>query len=108
MWKIRFRQHERLPVSHLISLVGTNAKVPLKLWRDGQVIHETVELSPEEHFVAPYTYDSPPSYYIFAGLVFIDLQKPFLQEWGDGEDWEEKCPQVSVALLCTDICVVAV
>lgn len=31
-----------------------------------------------------------------AGLVFMPLTQPYLQEWGEegGDDWQSKCPQV--------------
>jgi len=36
-------------------------------------------------------YDTPPSYFIFAGLVFQVLTQPYLcQEWG--KEWQQKAP----------------
>ena len=41
--------------------------------------------------VPVHQFDKLPSYYIFAGLVFIPLTQPYLHEYG--EDWYNTCPR---------------
>jgi hypothetical protein len=42
----------------------------------------SVPLQPSSLLVPVHQYDLAPSYYIFAGLVFVPLTQPFLHEWG--------------------------
>jgi len=42
-----------------------------------------------------YFMDQPPRYVILGGLVFLELSRPFLQEWGN--DWVKSAPQRLVA-----------
>lgn len=41
--------------------------------------------------VPVHQFDKLPSYYIFAGLVFIPLTQPYLHEYG--EDWYNTSPR---------------
>ena len=48
----------------------------------------TLQLQP---LVPVHQFDKLPSYYIFAGLVFIPLTQPYLHEYG--EDWYNTSPR---------------
>lgn len=41
--------------------------------------------------VPVHQFDKLPSYFIFAGLVFVPLTQPYLHEYG--EDWYNTCPR---------------
>ena len=41
--------------------------------------------------VPVHQFDKLPSYYIFAGLVFVPLTQPYLHEYG--EDWYNSSPR---------------
>ena len=51
----------------------------------------SVVVQPPSLLVPVHQYDMAPTYYIFAGLVFVPLSQPYLQEWGD--DWYNSCPR---------------
>lgn len=44
-----------------------------------------------EPLVPVHQFDKIPSYYIFAGLVFVPLTQPYLHEYG--EDWYNTSPR---------------
>ena len=44
-----------------------------------------------DQLVPVHQFDKLPSYYIFAGLVFIPLTQPYLHEYG--EDWYNASPR---------------
>jgi len=50
-----------------------------------------VELSPAKPLVPPHLFDTNPSYFIYAGLVFTPLTTPYLTEYG--EDWYNTAPR---------------
>ena len=43
------------------------------------------------------TYDTPPSYFIYGGLVFQPLSKSYLQVWG--KNWGQSAPKPLVVIL---------
>lgn len=48
----------------------------------------TIQLQP---LVPVHQFDKLPSYFIFAGLVFVPLTQPYLHEYG--EDWYNTSPR---------------
>jgi hypothetical protein len=47
--------------------------------------------SPAASVVEPYSFDSAPRYYVLGGLVFQELSRQFLREWG--AEWTRKAPE---------------
>eukprot|EP00455_Lapot_gusevi_P051338 TRINITY_DN7627_c0_g1_i3.p1 TRINITY_DN7627_c0_g1~~TRINITY_DN7627_c0_g1_i3.p1 ORF type:complete len:399 (-),score=100.17 TRINITY_DN7627_c0_g1_i3:52-1248(-) len=88
---VTFRNRERIVFDWLVSKKFAGDKVRLKLLRNGQTVEVDVQLAPAPALVAVHQYDKMPSYYIFAGLVFVPLTQPFLHEWG--EDWYNDSPR---------------
>lgn len=69
-------------------------KVVLKILREGKTQELSVQMQPldragttSESFLA----DKAPPYFILGGLVFVELSRPYLQEWGP--DWNSNAPQ---------------
>lgn len=52
------------------------------------IIYSIMQLQP---LVPVHQFDKVPSYYIFAGLVFVPLTQPYLHEYG--EDWYNTSPR---------------
>lgn len=80
---IRFRHRgERITFEyHLMSkFIGDKCK--LEILRDGKVSTVEAEVMERKHLVPVQTYDVRPSYFVYAGLVFIRLIQPFLHEYG--------------------------
>jgi S1-C subfamily serine protease len=80
----------KLSFGHLIrgrSYVGDELAV--KVLRDGQEVELKGKLSRKnanEYLVPPYRFDRGPNYLVQGGLVFQELNKPYLQSWGDNQN----------------------
>ncbi|XP_022965463.1 protease Do-like 10, mitochondrial [Cucurbita maxima] len=88
---VSFRNRERITFDHLVSMKKANEKSVIKILRDGQVCELSITLRPLQPLVPVHQFDKLPSYYIFAGLVFIPLIQPYLHEYG--EDWYNTSPR---------------
>jgi len=85
----------KLSITHLTT---TNAyvgqKVVMTVIRNGQRTSVPVELfrrSLEDYVVEPYSVGKSPRYFILDGLVFQELTRQYLREWG--ADWQKNAPQ---------------
>jgi S1-C subfamily serine protease len=90
----------RLSFSHLTSIGSEiGEKVDFEIFRDGkkQVLPVTLEALDRGAIISePFVFDRQPRYLIFGGLVFQELSRPYLQEWGG--NWMKDAPQRLVAL----------
>jgi hypothetical protein len=90
----------KIPFSHLTNtLAHVGDVVNFKILRDGK--HETVpvrvaSVDSEKSVSDPYEFDHQPRYQILGGLVFQELSRPYLQEWGG--NWIKDAPQRLVYL----------
>ena len=92
---VPFRGRERIGFEYLFSRKFLGDQVKLKLLRNGEEREEMVEISKVDPLVPVHSFDKAPSYYILAGMVFINLTQSYLFEWGD--DWRG-CPRQLVSL----------
>ena len=85
----------KVSMGHLVSCEHFEGeKVPFKLLRQGKEIRCLVTLThpdPSASIIEPYTLDKAPRYYILGGLVFQELSRQFLKEWGP--EWISKAPE---------------
>ncbi|GAB2211879.1 hypothetical protein Drorol1_Dr00025218 [Drosera rotundifolia] len=88
---VPFRNRERITFDHLVSMKKPNEKAVVRVWRDGKEHDFTLTLSPLQQLVPVHQFDKLPTYYIFAGLVFVPLTQPYLHEFG--EDWYNISPR---------------
>jgi len=90
----------KIPFSHLTStLANVGDKLDFVIFRDGQkqTLPVTLEAAnPDQVRSEPYVFDRAPRYYILGGLVFEELSRSYLQEWGG--NWPKEAPQQLVAL----------
>ncbi len=89
----------RINVVHLFTSGFVGDRVPIKYMRDGQP--QTAELvlarKPPQDFVSPpYVLDRGPKYLIADGMIFQELSRQYLKEWGG--DWQKQAPQRLVYL----------
>ncbi len=73
--------------------------VPLQVQRKGQSMALNMALehqSTDDYVVPPYTYDKAPRYYVLGGLIFQELSRQYLKEWGG--NWLREAPQKFVYL----------
>jgi len=69
-----------------IDLAQNNDTVPLKIWRDGQMIDVSLPVKVySDDVLQGNQYDVLPNYYIYGGLVFTDLSLDYLKTFG--ADW---------------------
>ncbi|KAI9083867.1 hypothetical protein K1719_034125 [Acacia pycnantha] len=88
---VPFRNRERITFDHLVSMKQPNEKAVVKVLRNGEEHEFSIILRPLQPLVPIHQFDKLPSYYIFAGLVFVPLTQPFLHEFG--EDWYNTSPR---------------
>jgi hypothetical protein len=50
----------------------------------------------KNYVVSPYTLDQPPLYYVLGGVIFQELSRQYLKEWG--ANWQKEAPQRFVYL----------
>jgi len=85
----------RIPFSFLLSTrARPGQQIPLVVWRDGAEIPLSVTVQPRDRskmVSESYIIDRAPRYLILGGLVFQELSRPYLQEWGN--DWRKQAPQ---------------
>ncbi len=73
--------------------------VALHVMRSGKALTLNVKLehrAEEDYVIPPYNIDDPPSYYVLGGLIFQELTRQYLKEWGN--NWEKEAPQDFVYL----------
>ena len=66
----------------------------LDVWRNKEKIELKTTMKVCDHIVKIQEYDMPSSYYVFGGLVFINLTQPYLHTWG--EEWFNYAPRYLV------------
>ncbi|KAK7243372.1 hypothetical protein RIF29_38166 [Crotalaria pallida] len=88
---VPFRNRERITFDHLVSMKQPNEKAIVRVLRDGEEHELSIILQPLQPLVPVHQFDKLPSYYIFAGLVFVPLTQPYLHEYG--EDWYNASPR---------------
>lgn len=90
----------RISFSHLTNTAShVGDTVEFVVLRDGKrekipVVLESIDRS--KTLSDPYVFDRQPRYFILGGLVFQELSRPYLQEWGGG--WPKEAPQRLVYL----------
>ena len=73
--------------------------VPFLIQRSGKPMELNVTLEhrdARDYVSPPYNLDQPPSYYVLGGLIFQELSRQYLKEWG--ANWQREAPQRFVYL----------
>ena len=90
----------RISFVHLLSTkTFAGQKVSVKISRDGE--EKTLEMTmghkpPADYVSEPYVIDRAPRYCVVDGLIFEELSRQYLKEWGG--DWQKQAPQRLVYL----------
>jgi PDZ domain len=85
----------KLSITHLTTTDAyPGQKVVMTILRNG--VREKIDLalfrrSVSDYVVEPYSVGKPPRYYILGGLVFQELTRQYLREWGN--NWLKDAPQ---------------
>ena len=73
--------------------------IPFEIQRHGQPMQLNLTLEhrdPKDYVISPYTFDEAPRYYVLGGLIFQELSRQYLREWGS--NWQREAPQKLVYL----------
>lgn len=68
--------------------------LPIQIQRAGKPmqLNLTLEHRPaKDYVVPPYNLDQPPPYYVLGGMIFQELSRQYLKEWG--VNWLKEAPQ---------------
>ncbi len=92
--------HGRILFAHpLNTLTPPGRQATLEIFRGGKTLSVSVTMEPPDRsrIVSPaFMADAAPPYVILGGLVFVELSRPYLMEWGN--DWRNSAPQRLVYL----------
>jgi hypothetical protein len=84
----------KISLAHYISTALQPGKtIPMVVWRDGKETTLEGTLVPRDRSSMtsqPYLFDTAPDYVIVGGLVFSELSRQFLREWGPR--WANEAP----------------
>lgn len=84
----------KISLAHYASTVlQAGQTVPLVISRNGEEKTIEVTLAPRDRarmVSQPYIFDAPPKYLIVGGIVFSELSRQFLREWGP--NWTREAP----------------
>lgn len=85
----------RILFSHLTNTIKhPGAVIPVKILRDGTVFELPVTMTvanSDQALSETHLADKAPKYVILGGLVFVELSRPYLKEWGS--KWTSNAPQ---------------
>ena len=73
--------------------------IPLRIERNGKPMQLSLTLEhrdTKDYVSPPYNLDQPPRYYVLGGLIFQELSRQYLKEWGP--NWQREAPQRLVYL----------
>ena len=73
--------------------------VPFQIQREGKPMQLKITLehrAAKNYVVSPYSLDQPPLYYVLGGVIFQELSRQYLKEWG--ANWQKEAPQRFVYL----------
>ena len=84
----------KISLAHYVSTVlQAGQKIPVVVWRDGAEVQLEGTLAPRDRarmISQPYIFDAPPKFVIVGGVVFSELSRQFLREWGP--NWQREAP----------------
>jgi len=88
---IEFRNDQRIAFRYIVSQCFRGDECKLTIIRAGQIMDVVVKVENPRNLVPVHLFDKLPSYYIYAGLVFSVLSRPFLHH-EYGKSWARKAP----------------
>ncbi len=90
----------RISFGNLVSnATAGRESLPLTILRDGQRTEISLPLEPQDPasvISEPFVAGEQPPYLVLGGVVFQELSRPYLEEWGS--DWRSNAPQRLVYL----------
>jgi S1-C subfamily serine protease len=85
----------KIEFTNLITARGFSGEtMPMQIQREGKPMQLNLALehrAADDYVIPPYNIDRAPLYYVLGGLVFQELSRQFLKEWG--ANWLKDAPQ---------------
>jgi S1-C subfamily serine protease len=85
----------KIEFTNLITARGFSGDtMPIQIQREGKAMQLNLALehrAADDYVIPPYNIDRAPLYYVLGGLVFQELSRQFLREWG--ANWLKDAPQ---------------
>ncbi len=85
----------RIAFSHITNTIShPGDTLTFRIFREGNVLEIPIKLEVRDRskiLSESYVLDRAPRYIILGGMVFMELSRPYLQEWG--ADWPKEAPQ---------------
>lgn len=85
----------RIAFSHITNTIAhPGDTVDFRIFREGKILNVPVKMEARDRskiLSESYVVDRAPRYVILGGMVFMELSRPYLQEWGG--DWPKEAPQ---------------
>jgi S1-C subfamily serine protease len=86
---IQYRKNERLNFSYLVTSRHVGEKLKLTVLREGRIKKLELVLKKSIDLVPRPSYDVPPTYFIFAGILIMPLTYNYMNMW----DWRDVQPR---------------
>jgi len=93
---IKLGEESRVEFQYVPSMRHVGESIPLQVYRDGKRSTHRVTLQPYRPLVAGRAPGGRPSWFAFAGLLFVPLTRAWLETWGEG--WRFSAPATLVSL----------
>jgi S1-C subfamily serine protease len=77
----------------LTAHVFAGDKVPFQIQREGKPMQLQLTLdhkSVQDYVIPPYSLEEAPPYLVVGGLIFVELSRQYLKEWG--ANWQKEAP----------------
>lgn len=85
----------RIAFSHITNTLShPGDTLGFRVFRDGNILEIPVKMEPRDRskiVSESYVVDRAPRFVVLGGIVFMELSRPYLQEWGG--DWPKEAPQ---------------
>ncbi len=92
---VAFDKGARIEFPYLASLRQVGDEMSVEVLRGGERLQVELTLRPPKYLVPATGVHGKPSYFLYAGLLFVPLTRGFLETWG--EDWRSQAPHALLA-----------
>jgi hypothetical protein len=93
---VALRDGELIDFSYVFSRRHVGDTCQLRIVRDGEERELAIDLAPPADLVAEEQYDVRPTYFVYAGLLFVPLTTNYLKTYAD--PWWQNAPRDLMAL----------
>jgi uncharacterized protein YbaA (DUF1428 family) len=93
---VKLGEQSRVEFQYVPSMRHVGESIALQIYRDGKRSTQRVTLQPYRPLVCGRAPGGRPSWFAFAGLLFVPLTRAWLETWGEG--WRFSAPATLVSL----------